>query len=167
MIGEKFERNVYMENVKLVRAKESDLELILSWRSHPDIYKYFRMQKAPFSWKEHVTFWKNRKHRVDFIILLSEEKKWRKVGTLNLSELDTDSPAIGILIGELTLQHKGVGSKALQLALQWLKTKKYAKACAEIHSSNTASQKLFLKNGFKKVNQATGKDWQAYQCNLR
>lgn len=167
MIGKKFERNVHMEHVKLIRAKESDLELILSWRSHPDIYKYFRVQKAPFSWKEHVTFWKNRKHRIDFIILLSEEKKWRKVGTLNLSQLDTDSPAIGILIGELTLQHKGVGSKALQIALRWLETKKYVQAFAEIHSSNIASQKLFMKKGFKKVNQLTNKDWQAYLCNLK
>lgn len=150
-----------MHTVKLTVATEKDLELILAWRSQPAIYKYFRVQKSPLTWQEHTTFWKKRKHRIDFIIE-HKEKTWRKVGTVNISQLDAAFPPIGILVGELTLQGKGIGSQALELAMVWLKRKGYKGASAEVHTSNLASQRLFKKNGFKKVEQSSR--WGQYHC---
>jgi|SRR3990167_9687509 len=151
-------------DIKIVVATKKDLELILAWRSHPDIYRYFRVQKGPLTWLEHISFWERRKNRIDFMVIY-KEKQWRKVGTINISQLDEASPAIGILVGELTLQKKGVGSKALQLGLRWMQKKGFTQATAEIHKDNIASQRLFEKLGFCKTN-VFEKVWGIYVCNL-
>jgi RimJ/RimL family protein N-acetyltransferase len=143
-------------DVTIKPMTQDDLELLLSWRSHPDAYAFFRAQTGPLKWQEHFKFWKNRKNREDFIIYYLEDKKWRKVGSLNVSALNTEYPEVGIIIGELTAHHKGIGSKALSLGIAYLKKKGYTKARAVIHKDNLASQKLFTKSNF------VPSEWQEY-----
>lgn len=143
---------------------ESDLELLLSWRSHPDAYIFFKSQKGPLRWSEHFNFWHNRKNRVDFIIFFKESKRWRKVGSINLSRLETELPEIGIIIGEMTLHGNGIGTKALSLGLEWLKDAGYKKALAVINTKNEASKKIFSKNGFEKKHKIDV--WEEYTKNL-
>ena len=148
--------------VKLKTLTEKDLELLLSWRSHPDAYKYFKAQNGPLTWKEHYHFWTHRKNREDFLVLFKENGYWRKVGSVNLSALNTSTPEIGIIIGELTAHHQGLGSKALKLALKQLKKKGFNQAKAVIHRDNIASQKLFIKQGFVPENNMSNKEWGSY-----
>jgi RimJ/RimL family protein N-acetyltransferase len=145
--------------VKLSPATHNDLELIMAWRSHPNIYHYFKQQNAPLTWEEHSGFWHRRKNREDFIVELRENGAWRKVGTINVNNLDSDMPEIGILIGELTLQGKGVGGQSLKLCLDWLKIFGYTKAKAVIHTDNKASQQIFLQAGFKPDKKESTKEW--------
>lgn len=149
-------------NVKLILANENDLELIMAWRSHPKVYQFFKQQNGPLTWSEHFNFWNNRKNREDFIIEYHEGKKWRKVGSVNVSNLDTEDPEIGIMIGEITLQGKGVGSKATMLSLRYLKQRGYAKVFASIHRSNISSRKLFEKFDFIDKSKKNNSIWRSY-----
>lgn len=149
-------------NIKVVSASENDLELILAWRSHPEIFRFFRQQKGPLTWEEHVNFWKMRKNREDLIIKYQNDGKWRKVGTINFSKLDSKLPEVGILIGELTLHGKGVGLRALLLGLKLLKEQRYERVFAEINVKNAASTKLFKKAGFKLQDQDQSQEWQRF-----
>ena len=57
-------RGVFMEPeiienefILLKPATKEDLELILTWRSHPEVYRYFSMQDGPLQWEEYIRFW--------------------------------------------------------------------------------------------------------------
>lgn len=149
--------------VSITTALKSDIELILAWRSNPAIYKYFRQQRKPLTWEEHIAFWKSRKNRKDFMIVVKDKVTSRKIGTLNISRLETDVPEIGILIGEINAQGKGIGSAAVQLGLKWLKNHGYKKAQANINKANVASTKLFTSMDFVKNPMDTGKIWVNYE----
>lgn len=152
-----------ISDVQLRPLSEDDLELLMSWRSHPKAYKFFKAQKKPLVWAEHLAFWSRRKNREDFLILFQDDGRWRKVGSVNISALDTESPEIGIIIGELTAHGKGLGSRAAVLALKHLIQMGYLKAKAVIHKDNTASKKLFTKLGFSPTKKDSHGDWNTYE----
>jgi len=154
--------SVVTQTVSLAPLTSVDLELLLAWRSHPDIYNYFKIQSGPLVWEEHQSFWLKRTHREDFLILLQEEDQTRKVGSINISKLNTEYPEIGVLVGELSIQGKGVGKKAVRLALNRLKELGHNKARVEINSKNHPSVRLFTTLGFVKENTTSTADWQTY-----
>lgn len=155
------EINILEVSFKL--ATKSDLELIMAWRSHPQIYKYFRKQNDPLLWEDHVKFWNSRKNRKDYIIIAHNGLSSHKVGTINFTRLNTESPEIGILIGELSAQGKGLGVRALRLGLDWLKQKGYRKVQANINKANLASNRLFVSTGFLKKLHNADKIWINYE----
>jgi RimJ/RimL family protein N-acetyltransferase len=126
-------------------ATQDDLELMMAWRSHPLVYKGLYVQKAPLTWEEHLNWWKGRKNRKDWIISVTGS---RRVGSVNVSSLDTETPEVGIYIGEVTSQSKGIGTFAILWACQWLKQKEYKQAKASILEDNAASVKAFENAGF-------------------
>lgn len=150
--------------VKLSEVTKNDLELLLSWRSNPLIYKYFRKQRQPLEWPGHLKFWQelNPKKSIHFVILLEEDNLWRKVGSVGFSELDLSMPEFAVYIGETTLQKQGVATKAIKLGIEWLKKKNYHQALATINKKNLPSLRLFLKAGFVKKNTKENSDWQEY-----
>lgn len=124
---------------------DSDLELILAWRSNPEVYKWFYQQRGPLVWEDHIKFWSSDKKRKDWIILYNG----RKVGSVFVSFLDLDNvPDVGIYVGETTLWGKGVGTAALELVKDWLRQNNFKEAQARIHKKNTMSKLLFEKVGF-------------------
>ncbi len=148
--------------VKLVPMSIRDLELVMAWRSHPDAYQYFQAQNGPLVWSEHLRFWNSRTNRKDYIITVYEDGIWRKVGNLNLTLLNTNTPEIGIIIGELTAHNRGIGSKAVALGLQELKKLGFTQTTVVIHESNTASIKLFEKFHFVKGTKQNASPYKKY-----
>jgi RimJ/RimL family protein N-acetyltransferase len=148
--------------VSLIPMSEVDLELVMAWRSHPEAYRYFREQQRPLTWQEHWTFWQNRRNREDYIINVQEKNKKRKVGNINLSQLNTPQPEIGIIIGELTLYGKGVASQAVKLGLHRLVDLGHVQARVTINRNNPASQAVFKKFGFKKDPEQKDIEWEHY-----
>ena len=134
--------------IKLRELEESDLELLMSWRSNSELYKWFYLQNGALLWENHYNWWKSRKDRVDWIIIYDEESKERRVGSANISDLESEHPEVGILIGEITLWGKGVASKALKMVISYLKDKGYKGASANIFKKNKNSRRLFERNGF-------------------
>ena len=137
------------DRVLLKKIEDKDLELLMSWRSNPEVYKWFYIQKEPLKWKEHYSWWLSRKNRIDWIILYDGEFRIRKIGSINVSDMRSDTPEVGLLIGESSFWGKGVGKKAVKLALNYLREKRYKKACANVLDTNIASKKLFESLGFQ------------------
>lgn len=135
---------------------EEDLELVLAWRSIPDVYKFQASQKDVLSWEEHLNWFKNRKHREDYFIIY----KNRKIGMVNVFNLDTDMPELGIYIGEIKLWGNGLASEAIDLLVDNLKKKGYDKICATTNKENCRSIKLWEKLGFKRKEEVkNGTEW--------
>lgn len=149
------------DNIKLREVTKNDMELIMSWRSNELIYRYFIKQNGPLSWKEHYDFWISRKNRKDWIILLKEHEQWRKIGSINVSDLDKPHPEIGIFIGEIGLWGRHIGRNATKIIVDWLKKKNYAGAIAIVLKENHSSIRLFESLNFKKFKEINNhKGWE-------
>ena len=132
-------------SLKLVPVNiNDDLELILAWRSNPNIYKWFQNQSKPLEWENHYNFWKNRVNRIDWIIFYRE----RKIGVAYITDLSSQTPNVGLYIGELTLQNQGVGKKTMKEMICWAHSKNIKTLTATIHCDNKSSLHLFQKFGF-------------------
>ena len=149
--------------VLLREATISDLELILAWRLIPDVYQGLYTQSKenrPLTWDEHYNWWMTRKTWKIFIIQVNDGKWTRDVGYVNIGQLDSWRPEIGIAIGEVTLHGQGVGKQALQLALEWLKEQGYEQTHTTILDNNEKAKGLFKSLGYYCVGKAReGESW--------
>ena len=145
------EENIILKNsaIELRPVSDEDLELLMAWRSHPEIYRYFVQQDGPLVWDGHFHFWKSRRDRIDFIICVKGKPRMRKVGSVNVSCL-SGIPEIGVFIGEITLMGKGIGTKSVRMVLDWLRSHDYKKITAQISKDNGPSLRLFSNLGFIK-----------------
>ncbi|MGQ3330756.1 GNAT family N-acetyltransferase [Halorubrum sp. FL23] len=121
-----------------------DLELVLAWRSNPEIYQHFRLQEGPLNWSEHVKWYESRdSDRHDFIIRYLN----RRVGGVSIDSTDE----IGIYLGDFSAHGHGVATTALKWACARFSDR--TPLLAEIHEKNEASQRLFERCGFKKTSE--------------
>ena len=159
-LSHKIISTVDFKDIKLRDVIEDDLELIMAWRSNPQTYKYFYVQDSPLRWEEHIAFWESRKERKDWIILFKQNRKWRKVGSVNACNLSDNYPEVGVFIGEITLWGKGLGKKAVGLILNWLHKNGYNGAKAKVSKENKSAQKLFEGCNFlRQKSIRNGKEW--------
>jgi RimJ/RimL family protein N-acetyltransferase len=136
--------------------KNRDLELVMSWRSNPMIYKWFKLQNEPLVWNEHINYWKHRDDGLDFMILFEN----RKVGLISVSER-YHNPEISIMIGEVSLWGKGIAKESIQNLTK--KLKKVRTFTAIINYKNIGSQKLFESCGFsRKSTNQNDSEWLIY-----
>ena len=141
--------------ISLREVTDNDMELVLAWRNSPPVYQGFYEQgygsKGTISWTEHYLWWKSRFNWKRFITQVNDGMITRDVGCVNFSGLDNWNPEVGIFIGEVSLWGRGVGKKALSLALDWLKENGYTAVHTTILKYNMRSIKLFESIGFKKI----------------
>ena len=133
--------------ISLKPLTKDDLELVLAWRSIPKVYRYQSTQTAPFDWDDHLLWFLSRENREDNLII----HEGRKVGIVNAINLHTDLPELGIYIGELTLHHKGIATKALKKYISQLRNRGYKQFCITVNKQNTNSIKLWEKLGFRLI----------------
>jgi len=138
--------------ILLADATEKDLELLLAWRSHPLVYKGFAIQQKPLTWEEHLHWWRTRRHRQDWIVLVRESGLTRRIGSLCITGLDSECPEVGLYVGEVGLHGRGFGKRILALSVDWLTQKGYRQCQAMILDDNIASQNAFASQGFRLVN---------------
>lgn len=129
-------------------ATEGDLELMLAWRSNPEIYRNLYSQDQPLEWGDHIEWWESRVNQRDWIIMIHDRDRWRSIGVVNLTDLDTDLPELGVWIGEVSLWGNGLATEAIEFAIDWLREQDYTEARARILDQNEASKRVFEKNGF-------------------
>jgi len=134
--------------IQLRPATIHDLELLMAWRSHPEVYRHFSVQNRPLHWDEHYKFWTTRKNRLDWIIYYTDDTGTRKVGSVNITHLSDEVPEIGVFIGEVTLMGRGIGKQSVKMALNWLRSNGYSRVLAHISKANNRSQRLFASLGF-------------------
>jgi RimJ/RimL family protein N-acetyltransferase len=131
-----------------------DLELLLAWRAHPEVYEALYEQRGPYEWDRFAQWWESLEHVREWIIMVSESGHWRDVGVIRLLNLETPLPEIGVYVGELPLRRQGVGTSAVKFALNWLREEGYTGARAQIPVDNEASRNLFERIGFRHVGRA-------------
>ena len=143
-----------------------DLALVLAWRSIPDVYHGLYTQhreNRPLTWQEHFKFWTspNRATWCQFIIQIGEEgMPLRDVGYVQFGQMDHWKPEVAIVIGEVTLHGKGVGTIALKQALDWIKGRDKQAVHTTILKDNEKSIRLFEKVGFRRVGDAREGEWE-------
>jgi RimJ/RimL family protein N-acetyltransferase len=116
-----------------------DLELVLAWRSNPDVYRHFHQQDGPLDWESHVTWYETRgSDRHDFVI----HYDGRRVGVVSL---DSDDE-VGIYLGDVSARGNGIATRAIR----WLcdRFPERGPLVATVHEDNTASQRLFERCDF-------------------
>jgi RimJ/RimL family protein N-acetyltransferase len=124
---------------------------MMAWRSHPDVYKGFYIQKNPLTWCEHISWWETRRDREDWIVSVVGriDKKNRDIGVVNVSSLNTATPEIGVYIGEITAWGCGFGYSAIRQIMKRLRSQGFTRARASILADNIASRKAFENAGFR------------------
>lgn len=141
--------------IQLTSIERNDLELVLAWRSNPEIYRHFRQQEGPLNWDEHIAWFESRADdRYDFVI----HYDGRRVGVVNINQQDE----VGIYIGEFSARGTGTATKALK----WL-CDRFAERVplfAEIHKNNDVSKRLFHRCGFQQKN--SDGEWLIYIYDL-
>lgn len=131
-------------SIRITPLEHDDLELVLAWRSNPDIYQYFRKQDEPLDWNEHISWFESRAaERYDFVI----RYEGRRIGVINI---DQDN-VVGIYLGDLSVHGQGIATETLS----WLCNRFEGRAplFAEIHDDNDASKRLFRRCGFRQGDQ--------------
>lgn len=140
----------------LVELKESDLELVSAWRNNPSIYKYSLTQNKKVTWEHHYKWYKNLENAIYFIIMYDN----RKIGIVNVINLNSNCPELGIYIGEITLWGKGLGKEAVGLIINNLQRMDYKKVCVTTNKNNIRSINLWVNLGFKKIGSVKeNKEW--------
>lgn len=144
----KFEKN---NKIDIRHAKVQDLELMLAWRSNPEVYRHFRAQSAPLEWSEHLEwFYSRHEDREDYII----EYKGRRVGSASID----GEGYVGVYIGETAVQGKGIGKCAVKWVIEKFAKERYLKA--EIKARNRSSRSVFEGLGFEEIER--GDSWIKY-----
>ena len=143
------------EYIILRDISDSDLPLIMAWRSNPLIYQGFYTQKSPLVWHEHLSWWKSRPSSwKQFIITLIQDTHVRDIGVVSIGQMEYWEAEIGIYIGEVTLWGKGYGKQAVKLALDYLREHGFKYTRTTILDNNERSQRLFQSLGYKRIGEA-------------
>ena len=151
--------------VLLRLATESDLPLMLAWRSIEKVYQGFYSQgreNRALIWKEHWAWWHATGDWKRWIIQVSDSVWTRDVGFVALRDLYAWNPEAGIYVGEVGLWGQGIGKQALQLALNWLKGQGKGYCRTTIPKNNERAIRLFESSGFKRIGEARANEW-SYQ----
>ncbi len=125
--------------IYLRETNGGDEVLVMSWHSHPLIQQGFYSQcnNRPLEWEEHHRWWTlTTKDWKKLMVILVENDIDRSIGLIRISSLEDFSPQIAFTIGEVSLWGKGYGTKAVELALEWLKDKGYKHTHTSIPKSN-------------------------------
>ena len=133
----------------LRQVTDDDLKMIMDWRSNPTVYQYFYDQNKPLIWEEHLEWWNARSDRVDWIIMIVEKERSIPAGSMNCTHLQSDSPEVGLFVGETSHWGKSIGRDSVNLAVEWLSLRGYEFARARVMKDNERSRRLFESLGFE------------------
>ncbi len=136
--------------LELRDATPNDYELIMAWRSDPEIYRGFYTQEKPLTWEEHITWLGSRRNWWELIIWYNH----RRIGVVSAGQLDHWNPEIGYFIGEKSLWGKGLGKEAVSLILGRLRGIGKEYCHTTVLKDNERSIRLLKSLGFKESMEA-------------
>lgn len=142
------------ERLILCEIDEQDTELIVSWRSKPEVYKYFRATHKLTS-EEHVK-WYNEEYLHDYAQLhwMAKDKALETpIGVFSIRKYQKfdDCVEVSYLVDGKE-QGKGYAKEAVLGMLEYAAREwKANKSIAEIHEENLASRRMIEKLGFELV----------------
>jgi len=130
------------------KIEENDLELILKWRTMPEVSQYMYSDFKPDMQKQKEWYRKisNDLTTKYWIITVDGED----VGVVNLVDIDLHNSRCnwGFYLGSLNVRGKGVGKSVELNILDYVfTTLKLNKLCGEVFVSNTNVIRMHEKNG--------------------
>ena len=153
--------------IRLRKADEHDLTLMLAWRNNPIVYQGFYTQSKTNhinSWEEHLAWWKSRPTSWHtFIIVLTRNENSRPIGVVNVGQCEHWSPEIGFYVGSPSDWGKGYCKEAILQTLTWIKHSLHRDYThTTVLKSNERSIKLLESIGFLYMAEARpGEIWMA------
>ncbi len=136
--------------IELKDATMNDFELMMAWRSDPDIYQGFYQQNQPLTYEEHSQWLQSRRNWYQYIIWY----KGRRIGVVSVGQLDHWNPEIGFYIGEKSLWDQGIGTNAVKAIMDQLKREGKEYCHTTVLKSNERSINLLKKLGFRRGSEA-------------
>ena len=130
---------------------DKDAELIVEWRSDPDVYRYFK-NPHKISLEEHLNWYKNsylnNDSRYDWMCIESESGD--RVGVFGIV-IDGDTAEVNYLLSPVA-QHKGYATEGVMCLAGYAVAKwSVKKVIAEIHNDNKPSIALVERLGFSEI----------------
>lgn len=146
-------------NKHLIFLKEITLDNVtdeyLSWLNDPILNKYTEFKKKKWTKQLLIKFVTNSiNNKSEYMFCIFDKTDNTHIGNVRLHSIDTINKTghIGILIGNTEKSGKGFGTQTISLitgfAFEKLKLKE---VYAGVIKENIASMKVFLKNGFIKI----------------
>ena len=151
-------------DIRLQKADEHDLPLMLAWRNNPLLFQGFYTQSRGnhlITWEEHLAWWKNRPSTWHtYIIMLTEGEYSRPIGVVNVGQIEHWSPELGVYLNPTDWRH-GYAREALLQLVTLVKFTFHRDYChTTILKSNIASIELFKSLGFSYMAEAReGEIW--------
>jgi len=144
------------ENIFLRTLQASDADVMLKWENDPQIWVVSGTKK-PFTKEEIDEFVKGNhdlkeNQQIRYFICLNESIK--PIGTIDLFEYNAHKKmaGVGVLIAEDANKQKGFATEALSLMIHYCRNELgVVNLFCNITKDNTASIRLFEKNGFQFV----------------
>ena len=139
------ERLLYRE------INEQDADLIVKWRSNPEVFRFFR-NPIPITHENHKRWYENSylndMSRYDYI--MSEKDSNLRIGCVGASNINNSDKSFEIFyfIGELGFQGRGLACEAVAALVEKMYYKGNEITYAEIHRENIASIKIIQKLHF-------------------
>jgi RimJ/RimL family protein N-acetyltransferase len=122
---------------------------IIKWRNEPSNFQFFANQEKLNKRKQHI-FLKNYMslNRIDFVLV---DKKTRKpYGTFSLTNIFSNRPEIGKLLGNMEIRGKGVAYRATKALLNFaFEDLKLKKVYSITRFDNISNKHVNKKLGFK------------------
>jgi len=141
-------------------ATNADMSLVLAWHSNPLVYEGFYSTNAPIDWETHYRWWTfTTKDWKKFMVILVEDDIERPIGLVRISPLESWSPEIGFSIGEVSLWGKGYGTKAIELACEWMRKQGYKGVHTTVLETNARALGLLRGLGFEPFGRARKGEW--------
>lgn len=139
------------DGVFLSRASLDDIELIYTWQCHPETRKYALSPHVP-TWEEHKAWMmKKLQSTCDYYYMIIDRINSNKVGAVRLDRMNQGDYLVSIFI-DPQRYGKGIARKALA-ALDNIHSD--VTLHATVLKNNLASQNLFQKAGYQKINDDT------------
>ncbi|MBL7068268.1 MAG: GNAT family N-acetyltransferase [Candidatus Omnitrophica bacterium] len=129
------------------KAAEGDCRDLWTWRNHPEVRKN-SFDDAPISWKDHKKWFYSRFRDRSARIYIARDRK-EKVGVIRF---DVEEFLIRVSVSlNPDFFGKKLGRELIRLGTEkiFTETKKRLSVIAEVKKDNIASQKAFLKAGYR------------------
>lgn len=129
---------------------QSQKELILSWRNHPDIRKWM-MDESVISSDDHLDFIKLLHTKTDRCYFLVQRNN-EYLGVVDLTSMNAESAELGIYANP---DLRGVGSMLLSTLIDYAKSLGLSRLIANVYNTNIRAQTLYKKFHFTQTKHIT------------
>lgn len=156
--------SIITSRLQLREIEECDTDLIVNWRSDPEVYQYF-CSPHMITRQEHLQWFHERymKNPNHISYIATETVSNNSIGVFGISRESelADSVEVSYLLDK-SAQGKGYAGEAVLGMLEFAKNQWYStKAVAEIHKDNHASLKMIQRLSF--VEDAMHEDFRIYK----